>query len=232
MTHVKEISAPPDFLEYIKSLCLKWAEEVVESNNAPHPFLKHRQRPHHIINTASWDEWDRVEAYAGVREAREIKRRQILMLREYGLVNRIVIEQYDMPEMVNKWIQDAVYQQFGIPHDETMPILQIQNGGELLHPHQGHGREASMFCLLRGEGEVTKWYEEIAPFEQLEKFRIPDLSKLEVKTEYTMKENQWVLFNHKAWHSVHRKSDVGVRINLGVDFKTMNIKQSEDFFDE
>lgn len=89
-----------------------------------------------------------------------------------------------------------------------------------------------MFCLLRGEGEVTKWYEEIAPFEQLEKFRIPDLNKLEVKTEYTMKEDQWVLFNHKAWHSVHRKSDVGVRINLGIDFKTMNINQSEEFFNE
>lgn len=232
MTHVKEISAPWDFLGPIKELCLKWADEVVASDNAPHEFLKHRQRPHHIINTASWDEWHKVEEYAGVREAREIKRRQILMLREYGLVNRIVIEQYDLPKHVNKWIQDAVWTQFGIPHEETMPILQIQNGGELLHPHQGHGRQASMFCLLRGEGEVTKWYDQTGDFEQLEKFRIPDLNKLEVKTEYTMKEDQWVLFNHKAWHSVHRKSDVGVRINLGIDFKTMNINESERYFNE
>jgi len=221
----------PDFLPNVRARCLEWAKEVVASNNAPHPFLKHRQRQHHIINEAvNRLDYKTIEEIVGIRKCRLLKQRAFQMIREYGDVNRIIIEQYDVPDVMSEYVKSEMNKTFGIPEDECMPIVQIQDGGEILHPHHGHGRKASIYCLLQGGGEVTKWYRQTDYFEIVDEFHIPDISKLEVSTETILQENQWSLFNHRDWHSVHRTSDVGVRINFGIDFKTMNVDQAMEYF--
>lgn len=228
MTHFKTLDLP-DFLPVVKGRCLQWAEDIVAHGN-PHYHLKLRERTFNLINTTPWSEWDKVIDLVGKEKAREIKRRQVKMYRKYGNVNRIVIDQYDVPDVMSEYVKSEMHTHFGIPEDECIPIVQIQDGGEILHPHHGHARKSSLFCLLKGEGEITKWYNEIEPFEHFEEYLIPDIDKLEVSTETTLRENQWLLFNHEDWHSVHRTSDVGVRINFGIDFKTMNINQVMEYF--
>ena len=98
-----------------------------------------------------------------------------------------------------------------------------------MHPHRGHARLASFFCLVEGEGEVTKWYDETTPFEHYPEYYIPDMAKLKVAEEKSLTPNVWTLFNHEIWHSVHRDGDLGVRINFGIDFKTMNVNQAMEY---
>ena len=233
--YAKEITTPDIFCEEIKRMCLRWAREVLEMPShypREHSYLKRRDLKHNVINSTPWSEWDKIVDLVGSEEAREIKRRQLKMLRKYGEVDRIVIQQYDLPEEICKLIQDEVFEFWGIPHSETMPILQIQHGGELLHPHKGHARKASMFCLLLGEGEVTKWYDSKEDLTIPKSFHIPDMDKLTVVEEHVLREDKWTLFNHEAWHSVHRNSTVGTRINIGVDFKTMDINECMEYFND
>jgi len=224
MHYFKNIELP-DFLTEVKASCLKWAEEIVEHGN-PHSFLTLRSITHSKINNALNNlDFNAVEDIVGIRKSRILKQRALKMLREYGVIDRIIIDQYDIPEEMAEYVKDEIHTRFGISRDECTPIVQIQNGGEMLHPHYGHARQASLFCLLKGEGEVTKWYKETEPFEIVSEFRIPDVTKLEVAVEHVFQENQWLLFNHREWHSVHRKSNVGVRINFGIDFNTMDINE-------
>ena len=130
MIYAKEITTPDTFCVEIRKTCLQWAKEVLEEPSLEHPHLKRRALKHSIINSTPWSDWDKIIELVGSEEAREIKRRQIKMLRKYGEVDRIVIQQYDLPEDVSKVIQDEVFEHWGIPHSETMPILQIQHGGD------------------------------------------------------------------------------------------------------
>ena len=224
MHYFKNIELP-NFLDEAKTDCLRWAEEIVEHGN-PHSFLTLRNRTHSKINNAVSElDFKTVTTLAGTRKSRILKQRVYKMVRKYGEVDRIVIDQYDVPTEMSKHVKDEMLRLFNIPRDECTPIVQIQNGGEMLHPHHGHGRKASLFCLLKGEGESTRWYKETESFEIVDEFHIPDVSKLEIAVENVLQENQWLLFNHREWHSVHRKSNVGVRINFGIDFKTMDINE-------
>ena len=226
--HFKNLDIPLNFLSVEKEMCLQWANNVVQGITTP---LKLRNRKHSIINhSITNNDWETIENIVGPRRSRILRQRSALMWREFGSVNRIVIDQYDVPEEMAELIQSSMFNTYGIPKDECMPIVQIQNGGELLHPHHGHARKSSLFCLLQGEDEVTKWYRETKPFKVVDEFHIPDISKLEVASENVLEVNQWLLFNHQEWHSVHRKGDVGVRINLGIDFKTMNINECMEYF--
>ena len=214
-----------DFLADAKADCLRWAEEIVEHGN-PHSSLTLRNRTHSKINNALNElDFKTVTNLTGIRRSRILKQRTLKMLHKYGEVDRIIIDQYDVPVAMAEYVKDEMLRLFNIPRDECTPIVQIQDGGEMLHPHHGHGRQASLFCLLKGEGEATRWYKETESFEIIDEFHIPDVSKLEVAVENVLQEDQWLLFNHREWHSVHRKSNVGVRINFGIDFKTMDIDE-------
>ena len=229
----KELNFDDGFLSDVKAQCLTWAREVAqtykETGERTHPHLTFRPRSFHAVDRTPWDEWDKVVNQFGAEKAREWKRRQIKMLREFGEVSRIIIDQYDLPEDMRQYIKEQTYLEFGIPKDESLPVVQIQDGGELLHPHRGHARLASFFCLLEGEGEVTKWYDETTPFEHYPEYYIPDMAKLKVAEEKSLTPNVWTLFNHEIWHSVHRDGDLGVRINFGIDFKTMNVNQAMEY---
>jgi hypothetical protein len=103
---------------------------------------------------------------------------------------------------------------------EPVPIFQISHGGEILPPHKGHKRKSSLFMLLEGNGEETRWYREKEPFEIIHTTRIPDLDKIEHVVSAQIEPGYWYVFNHLEWHSVHKFS-TGVRMNIGLDFDSM-----------
>jgi hypothetical protein len=216
---------PKDFLSDVKAQCLEWSHEVANSDSKYHDIMTLRPRDFHFIDRKDWTEWHLIRERYGADKAREWKRRQIRMVREFGIKSKITIDQYDLPDDMTQHIKEETHKLVGIPMDEIIPVVQIQDGGEILYPHRGHARQASFFCLLQGEGEITKWYRETEPFIHYEEYYIPDMKKLDVVVSTTLKENEWIVFNHREWHSVHRESDTGVRINFGLDFKTLTVDQ-------
>jgi hypothetical protein len=103
---------------------------------------------------------------------------------------------------------------------EPVPIFQISHGGDLLPPHKGHKRKSSLFMLLQGNNEETRWYREKESFEIIQTTRIPDLDKVEHVVTARIEPGYWYVFNHLEWHSVH-KFGAGVRMNIGLDFDSI-----------
>jgi hypothetical protein len=105
--------------------------------------------------------------------------------------------------------------------DEPVPIFQISRGGDLLPPHRGHKRKSSLFMLLQGNDEETRWYRETEPFHVVSSTRIPDLDKIEHVVTAKIEPGYWYVFNHLEWHSVH-KFGSGIRMNIGLDFDSIS----------
>ena len=84
----KELDFDDGFLSDVKAQCLTWAREVAqtykETGERTHPHLTFRPRSFHAVDRTPWDEWDKVVDQFGAEKAREWKRRQIKMLREFG----------------------------------------------------------------------------------------------------------------------------------------------------
>jgi hypothetical protein len=114
------------------------------------------------------------------------------------------------------WIREIV-------PGEPLPGVQISQLGDFLSPHRGHPRKSSLFMLLQGNSEQTRWYRETAPFEIFDFFRVPDLNKIEHVVSAEIQPFKWYVFNHQEWHSVHRFSS-GKRINMGIDFDCITAK--------
>jgi hypothetical protein len=105
-------------------------------------------------------------------------------------------------------------------------MLQVGQGGELLPAHCGHHRKCSLFMLLQGGGQETCWYRPTEDFELIDPLRIPDLDKIEKVVSVVMEPGRWYLFNHSAWHSVHRYNKNGSpRINIGIDYRSIQADQ-------
>ena len=103
---------------------------------------------------------------------------------------------------------------------EPVPIFQISHGGHLLPPHKGHKRKSSLFMLLQGNQEETRWYQETESFELITTTRIPDLDKVEHVVSAQIEPGYWYVFNHLEWHSVHKFGN-GIRMNIGLDFDSI-----------
>jgi hypothetical protein len=103
---------------------------------------------------------------------------------------------------------------------EPVPIFQISHSGHLLPPHKGHKRKSSLFMLLQGNNEETRWYRETSPFDIIHSTRIPDLDKVEHVVSAQIEPGYWYVFNHLEWHSVHKFSS-GIRMNIGLDFDSI-----------
>ena len=104
---------------------------------------------------------------------------------------------------------------------EPSPMLQVSKNGEYLGTHKGHKRRASMFMLLQGSGQETRWYRNREDFEVIDPLRIPDHDKIEHVVTAVMEPWRWYVFNHFEWHSVHNFAPGSVRINMGLDFNNI-----------
>jgi hypothetical protein len=161
----------------------------------------------------------------GVEKARELYRRTAQMkARCPG--NLIQFSQHFFPEALGQklvstapqWLQD-------VSPGEPSPMLQVSQNGDYLGTHKGHKRRASLFMLLQGSGQETRWYRNKEDFEVIDPLRIPDHDKIEHVVTAVMQPWRWYVFNHFEWHSVHNFAPGSVRINMGLDFNNATAAQ-------
>lgn len=155
----------------------------------------------------------------GAESARELNRRKLQWQEYYPDQKPIKFLQWFLPKDRDDEFYSVVPQWlFELYPNEPKTIVQTSQNGEYLPPHNGHGRLSSMFMLLQGQGQETRWYRETAPFKTFSTYSIPDIDKLEHVVTAVMKPYRWYVFNHNAWHSVHNFAAGGVRVNMGLDF--------------
>ena len=224
------------FKELDLQFCSEIQEELLHCALTKSPKIKLRDKKWHPIHrTTDWLSAEKILLENGytLRQSKEMKRRRIILAKWHHSnwpgkdpKEEIVIDQYDIPESMEKELVNTLHDITGIPKEEMKPILQIQDGGYVLHPHYGHARKSSVFCLLKGtEDEITNWYKVTEPFEDFDIYHIPDFNKLEMVESTCLKENVWTVFNHAEWHSVIRENFDGFRVNLGIDFNTLTVNQ-------
>jgi rhodanese-related sulfurtransferase len=178
-------------------------------------------RPRHNYDNALKDPWATYDRL-GVDKTRELLRRYRQVRRAFPGHKPIEFKQFYLPD-------DAVTELLALTPSflkelspgEPVPIFQISEGGNLLPVHRGHRRRSSMFMLLQGDNDETRWYREREPFEVIPTTRIPDLDKIEHVVSARIEPGRWYVFNHLEWHSVH-KNGGRKRISVGLDFDAVH----------
>lgn len=157
----------------------------------------------------------------GVDKARELYRRTAQM-KALCPGNLIHFTQHCFPDdlwaelmaLTPDWLRE-------LSPEEPSPMLQVQSGGDYLGTHKGHKRRSSLFMLLKGQGQETRWYRNKEIFEVIDPLRIPDHDKIEHVVTAVMQPYRWYVFNHFEWHSVHSPVPNYLRINMGLDFNNV-----------
>lgn len=158
----------------------------------------------------------------GATAARELNRRKLQFTEQNPNQTAITFLQWFLPKDLDKEFYSVVPSWlFDLVPGEPKSIVQTSQNGQFLPTHRGHGRFSSMFMLLQGQGQETRWYRETEPFEVFETYAIPDCDKIEHIVTAVMQPFRWYVFNHRAWHSVHNFSAGGVRVNMGLDFDSI-----------
>lgn len=154
----------------------------------------------------------------GIEKTRELYRRIDQMKNTYD-GNIIHFTQYDLPEYLTQelytYVPNALMNAF---NSKPSTILQISKEGQYLGIHKGHKRSASLFMLLQGNDQETRWYRNKEQFDVIDQMRIPDYDKVEHVVTAIMQPFKWYVFNHYEWHSVHKFTEGCTRINIGIDF--------------
>ena len=172
--------------------------------------------------------YNRVDSYkelvklVGVVNARELNRRK-LQFQQYN-PDQIPIKflQWALPENLDKEFYESLPSWiFELSGEKPRSNLQTSGGGDYLPTHMGHKRQSSLFMLLEGQEQETRWYRPTSEFSYIDPYRIPDHDKIEHVVTAVMKPYTWYVFNHKAWHSVHKFADGGMRVNIGLDFDSI-----------
>lgn len=139
-----------------------------------------------------------------------------------GLVH-ITSDQYVLPDNLradlHKELPDWL---LGLDADTTRTLAQVSQGGDYFSIHSDSKRCSSMFMLLQGQNQETRWYRNIKPFEIFNPARIPDHDKIEHVVTAVMQPYKWYVFNHAVWHGVTGFVDNGARIHVSLDFKNLS----------
>jgi hypothetical protein len=157
----------------------------------------------------------------GSEKARELYRRTAQMK---ALCPGRLIEftQHFFPkELGDQLISEAPLWLQELSPGEPSPMLQVSKNGDYLGTHKGHKRRASLFMLLQGSGQETRWYRNREEFEVIDPLRIPDHDKIEHVVTAVMEPWRWYVFNHFEWHSVHNFAPGSIRVNMGLDFNNV-----------
>lgn len=158
----------------------------------------------------------------GAEKTRELIRRKKQIEQQYPDQTPITFKQFFLNEALGAALLAQTPDWLKINTTEPDAMLQVGTGGNILPVHKGHHRKCSLFMLLQGSGQETCWYRPTEEFEVIDPLRIPDLDKIEKVVSVVMEPGRWYLFNHSAWHSVHRYSDAGpARINIGIDYRSI-----------
>ena len=161
----------------------------------------------------------------GKEDARELNRRK-LQFEQYNPGKKpIQFLQWFLPEHLDEEFYNSVPDWvFSISEGEPKSTLQTSQSGDYLPTHMGHQRQSSLFMLLEGQDQETRWYRPTDYFEYIDPYRIPDHDKIEHIVTAVMEPYKWYVFNHKAWHSVHNFCGGGLRVNMGLDFDNLSMQ--------
>lgn len=198
-----------DFCQRMLSLALESESNFVFRNNYENPLIDPFESYRKLGK-----EHSRLLIKRGRQVREKYKNQQPIQFNQYFL------KQKDSEEFLST-VPDFLK---SIASNEPEPIFQISYDGDLLPPHKGHKRKSSLFMLLQGNDEETRWYREIEPFEIISTYRIPDLDKIEHVVTAKIVPFKWYVFNHLEWHSVHRFGN-SKRISIGLDFNSITAEQ-------
>jgi hypothetical protein len=189
-------------------------------------FLARPQRFQQRFRYDRGEDYKTVARKIGADKARELNRRKLQFEEHNPGQTPIQFKQWWIPDELNidllMEVPDWLLMRF--PGEPTS-ILQSGDGGDYLPIHMGHTRVSSMFMLLHGQGQETRWYRPTGDFEIIDPYRIPDHDKVEHAVTAVMEPFRWYAFNHKAWHSVHQFSPLGMRVNMGLDFDHLPMRE-------
>ena len=213
--------------DYIYKTNLKFGDDVgkqiLDQVNADKTYFDRRYN-----YNAQWDyvKGKELVKTIGREKARELLRRYLQIKPSFPGENVISFKQYFCGDKFNNLIMEATPNFLKqVAPEEPYPILQIsdiEDGVGVLPPHCGHQRISSLFCLLQGGGQETRWYRERVPFETISPVHLPDIDKLELAVSAVLEPGIWYVFNHRTWHSVHKFSNTGPdRVSFGIDFKSI-----------
>jgi len=159
----------------------------------------------------------------GKEKGKEILHRQAQIKKYFPEESLIEFNQYycstdwnsEAWEEIPEWIKE---------NDPKIRVQVSQCDGKTgtLPPHIDYSRTSSLFMLLEGGGQETKWWLPTEPFETFPDMLIPDLDKLRVAFTDTIELGVWYVFNHAEWHSVHKFVLMGPsRIAFGLEFSNL-----------
>jgi hypothetical protein len=161
----------------------------------------------------------------GATKTRELIRRQQQVARNFPGLSPIKFRQYYLTEEYRSMMIDAVPSWLMIGDNNPNFMLQVSDSGDMLPTHKGHKRKCSLFMLLESDQQETRWYRNTGEFEVIDPLRIPDLDLIEPIVAGVMQPRRWYLFNHEAWHSVHKSTKWTKRVNIGIDYYDITADQ-------
>lgn len=109
--------------------------------------------------------------------------------------------------------------------DGPLPIIQVSQNGNCLGTHKDKFRSASLFMLLQGSEQETRWYRNTEDFEVIDPLWIPDHDKIECVAAAVIQPFRWYVFNHIEWHSVYNFAPGSVRVSMGLDFNNVTAEE-------
>ena len=154
----------------------------------------------------------------GANKTRELIRRQQQVTRDFPGLLPIEFRQYYFTDEYRNMMLSAIPPWLIIDNNNPNFMLQVSDTGDILPVHKGHKRKCSLFMLLESDNQETRWYQNTKDFEVIDPLRIPDLDLIEPVVSVIMQPRRWYLFNHEAWHSVHKTTHWKKRINIGIDY--------------
>jgi hypothetical protein len=192
------------------------ADKILQQVNQNEKFFP--QRNNYFRGT----DYQALAKIAGVSNTRELIRRQQQVVRDYPGLLPIEFRQYYFTEEYHKQMLEAIPSWLVIGDNNPNFMLQVSDSGDILPTHKGHKRKCSLFMLLESDQQETRWYRNTEEFEVIDPLRIPDLDKIEPVVSVVMQPRRWYLFNHAAWHSVHKTGAWTRRVNIGIDYYDIN----------
>ena len=211
-SHVNDVN--PDLFCYDTGLTFgqEVADLVLAQINKDETYFPRRN------NYDQGEDYKSLTRKIGADKTRELIRRQQQVARDYPGLAPIKHRQYFFTPEYHEMMLNATPDWLKIGPNNPNFMMQVGDSGDMLPTHMGHKRKCSLFMLLEGDDQETRWYRNTDDFEIIDPLRIPDLDKIELVVSVVMQPRRWYLFNHKAWHSVHKHSSWRRRINIGVDY--------------
>jgi hypothetical protein len=220
VSHVSDVN--PD--DYCYDTGLTFGKEFGEK--LLYEFLAHQNKFARRTKYNRGDSYKDFARLVGKENARELNRRKLQFQQYNPGLQPIRFLQWWLPEELDSEFYSNVPQWvFDISPGEPKSTLQSSDNGDYLPTHMGHQRVSSMFMLLQGQGQETRWYRQKEDFKIIDPYRIPDMDKVEHIVTAVMEPYRWYCFNHKAWHSVHQFQATGTRVNMGLDFDHVNMRE-------